>query len=179
MNRYQHECLLTARYLLRSSKLLFKNKFYGPSTSLAVLAIEECGKGFFLAIEPKPTEIKNGLSAYRIHQEKLDSAAFDLFYGGLMVKGFFNINKPITIKEYQKKIDRYLREGNKEFIDFAAKSFLIKKLNKIKKDGFYTDVQDGKIARPRDTKRKTAALVIEQAKLAVNIFPKVHGKKVN
>ena len=178
MNRYQHACYLNARSLLRSSKLLFEKRLYGPSSALSVLAIEECGKGFILMFE---TPNKNNKSHIRKrisdHKNKLLVAAKDAYLMGLMHEDFIKEGSIHSIKEFQDKIYE-LSKSNKKFVKMVAESYLIQDLNPLKKNGLYVDFDGDKIISPKSIKKKEAKFALEQAEKVVKYFPKTHGRYV-
>ncbi|MEO9277415.1 MAG: AbiV family abortive infection protein [Nitrososphaera sp.] len=175
MNLYQYECLLNASSLLKASKLLFNNKMYGHSASLAVLAIEECGKGVIMIKDPKTSEIDDHLvKDIRSHKTKLDFASYTAYVVGLTLSGFFNKDQPVTLEEFQNRVHDYLKKRNKKFIDLAVNSYMIKHLAEIKEQGFYTDFRKNKVSTPRDIKRKTAQYVIKRAIIMIETFSKMH-----
>ncbi|MEX2193004.1 MAG: AbiV family abortive infection protein [Nitrosarchaeum sp.] len=178
MNRYQHACYVNAKMLLRSSKLLFEKRLYGPSSALSVLAIEECGKGFIFMIET-PNKKNESYLRKRIsdHRNKLLLSAKDAYLMGLMHEGYFTKEKPVSIEEFQDKAHRLLRT-NKRFAKLVTDSYLIQDLNPLKKKGLYVDFDGEEILSPKSISRKEARFALEQADRVVRYFPKTHGMKV-
>lgn len=181
MNRYQHACYHNAKSLLGASKLLFEKRIYGHASSLAVLAIEECGKGFLLMFDrPKKVNESYFRNQIRSHKNKLKVAAKDAFISGLREEGFFSAKNPIkSLEDFQKKINRFVSEGNKKFLKMSLGAYIINELEPIKENGFYVDFKNGEIISPKLVKRKQAQFIIEQAERVVKYFPKTHGRKIS
>lgn len=180
MNRYQHACYLNAKSLLKASKLLFEKKWYGPATALAVLSIEECGKGFLFMIHNPEKDGEEWVQKQILpHRNKLLVAAKDAYMMGLKHEGFFSEKNPVkSLEEFQQKIEQLHREGNRKFLDLAYGSYFIQKLNPLKMRGLYVDLKDGEIISPKSVKRKDAEFAMKQAERLVRYFPKTYGRKV-
>lgn len=179
MNHHQHACYLNAKSLLKSAKLLFEKRLYGPSSALSVLAIEECGKGFIFMFE---TPNKNNESYFRKrisdHKNKLMLSAKDAYLMGLMHEGYFSKENPIhSTEEFENSVHK-LFQTDKKFAKLVTDSYLIQELHPLKMKGLYVDFDGEKIISPKSIKRKESRFALEQAERVVRYFPKTHGSKV-
>lgn len=180
MNRHQHACYLNAKSLLRASNLLFVKRLYGPSSALAVLAIEECGKGFlFMIHNPDKENWRYVRKQIKSHKNKLEVVAKNAYLSGLKHEGFFSEKKPVkSLEDFENKVHKLFNDGNRKFTRLAIETYLINELKPLKEKGMYVDVDDQKIISPKSIKRKEAELAIRQAERVVKYFPKTHGRKV-
>lgn len=179
MNQYQHACYLNARSLLKAANLLFEKRMYGHASALAVLSIEECGKGFLFMIH-KPDKDNESFVRKQIksHTEKLGFAAKDIYLMGLEYEGFITKKNPIkSLEDFEKRVEHLHVSGNKKFLDLVVGSYLIQQFQPLKERGLYIDLEKGKILSPKSIKKEQAKFVITQAERAVKYFPKSHGKK--
>lgn len=180
MNRYQYACYLNAQSLLKASKLLFEKRMYGHAAALAVLSIEECGKGFLFMVH-KPNKENESYIRKQIksHKDKLGFASKDAYLMGLKHEGFISEKNPFkSYEDWEKWLKNTIRKKDKKFLELALNSYIIKDLQPLKERGLYIDLENDKILTPKSITKKQARFALEQAERVVKYFPKSHGGKV-
>lgn len=173
MNERTKACLDNAKYLLDAAKLLLNDKFYGPSSSLAILSIEECGKAFTVDTVKEDEKLyKKMRGEIKSHRDKLEIASFDKFFSGIIRTGLFEPDEhPIVSKEkYLQKLKECEDSNNEEFKELMTQSLAYEMFPIMKERGFYVDFQGESILTPLQTSEKAASYLVEEAERRLKEF---------
>lgn len=173
MNKRTKACLDNAKYLLDAAKLLLNNKFYGPSSSLAILAIEECGKAFTVdSVGENEKLFKKMRKEIKSHRDKLEVAYYDKFFSGIIRTGLFDRDEhPIVSKEkYLKKLQELENNNNNELKDLLTQSLMYEMFPIMKERGFYVDFQGERILTPQQTSEQAASYLVGEAERRLKEF---------
>jgi len=151
-------CWKNATALIAEAKLLQEHRFYARALSLSILALEELGKLMTLdglAFSVVNNEISNDRKklfneCLRSHSTKLrilDGYPLFLSYIATLDPGYktdekFGLTMAIVVERYRK--DRM------ELAKWLGEDCDLKKLNELKKKGFYVGRENGSLVSPLD-----------------------------